>query len=276
MAQLEHSGVAIMSYRKLTAKQVAVIRRYCSRPPERRALTYAQVAARFGVSTSTISYVMTNRYYRNPGVAQYAFQRETQLLPTADIADAETLGQMLQLLTESDEALVSLTPAQLEQLGAQLAQKVDAYKYVEEKMEAEIARLDSRIKAFQKAKKSLVGAYDRLKDLLAHHMDTKGFPRLPGVDYVACLGHSTSVRLRREYPTAADAVSLPEFVRVSYAWDKKAISDALKAESPTAADVAELVSAPWVTFDVNKGKINADRKSGRKAGIPSASEGAAT
>lgn len=189
-------------------------------------------------------------------------------LPAIDLEGAdrpETLGQILKLLTESDSALVNLDAQQLEQLGTMLADKVDAYKYVQEKIEAEVARLDARIKEFQQAKKSVTKAYERLKELLAFHMKSKGFPRLPGMDYVARLGSSKSVKMRRDDVSSLDVLNYTGFVRVKYEWDKTAIKAALENKDPKAAEIAEIVESPWVTFDVNKGDVNESGRKSRKA-----------
>jgi len=173
---------------------------------------------------------------------------------TALIEQPQTLAQILETLQAADDALVAMTPEQMRELGATLAQKVDGYRTVLTKMEAEETRLRAEADAFLKPARALAKAQDRLKEAMAYHMQANSFTRIPGEKFRVDLKESKSV----EAPAACtekDQWDYPDFVRVKVEWNKSALKAALERDDPKAKEIAKIVTNYTPVFNVMKKEI---------------------
>lgn len=165
-----------------------------------------------------------------------------------------TLGVLLERLQEADDGLLNLNEDQAKALVADLAEKVDAYKYVDEKFESEIARLASRIADFQEHKKALESNRKRLRELMLFHMESKGFEKLPGNAYSVSKVMRRDIELTLGDPTPELYRKFPDLIKRSYAWNNSAVKAAIKA-NPDDIEIQSFgreIKTSFIKFSVRK------------------------
>jgi hypothetical protein len=166
-----------------------------------------------------------------------------------------TLAQILETLQAADDALIEMTTDQMAELGALLAQKVDGYRLVLTKMEAEEKRLREEAAAFLKPAQALAKAQDRLKGAMIYHMVKHNMTRIPGESWRVDLKETKAVETPQEKPTSDDQWNYPDFVRQKFEWDKVALKAALERDDPKAKEIARIVINMTPAFAVNKKEI---------------------
>ena len=147
-------------------------------------------------------------------------------------------------------ALLSIE--EMELLAGKLEDKVDGYEHYISKVEWEVERLESRIKAFSDTKRTLNNRVSNLKKLLAIHMQANSFKFLRGVDSKAVLTTSKKVKVSAK-ATADMFLDYGDFMTILYRWDKKKLGAALKKGNEIAARIAEIKKSYGCKFAVNKG-----------------------
>lgn len=161
-------------------------------------------------------------------------------------------GELLETLTLCDAGLVNLTLEENEELLKRTAIKVDNYKYLLEKLEAESERLKKRIDEFKFSRSAVDNKIESVKKLLLKHMEAQGFTKLPGEDFKVSVTESEFVEVKTD-ATYELFTEFPAFIKPSYAWDKPMLKEALKKkEFPKIEEVAELKKAKHARFSVNK------------------------
>lgn len=175
-----------------------------------------------------------------------------------NVEPPKTLAQILKTLEEADNALLDLSPDDMRQLGSMLAEKVDAYHTVLSKMAAEEKRLREEAESFLKPARALASAQERLKQSMSFVMMENKYLRIPGDKYRVELKESKSVSCPLD-PTKDDQWVYPDFVRVKFEWDKKALREALegddKEKKALAEKVAEVVTNVSPVFKPNRKEI---------------------
>jgi hypothetical protein len=162
-----------------------------------------------------------------------------------------TLQEILEAMINQEENWEATSNADKEQIREILGDKVDSYKHIISLCDAEEARLADEIKAFQKSKKTVENARDRIKDTLLYVMKSKNFTKLPGDKFTASIRSRTTSVINRT-ATEADYIGFDNLVKVAFAWD----SDAVKEVAKTDVEVAKLLdekTTEYVQFTVRKG-----------------------
>ena len=140
----------------------------------------------------------------------------------------------------------------IEELKANLETKVDAYKEVISRFEADEQRLTDQIKQLQRAKKAASNAKDRVKGLLVYLMRENEFDRLPGDNWTASRRIKETETITRS-PTSEDFVAYDGLIDIELKWNK----DRLKAEYDKYEDlenIFETKTTEYVVFTPKKGK----------------------
>lgn len=163
-----------------------------------------------------------------------------------------TLAQILDTLQAADDALISMTPEQMGELGALLAAKVDGYRLVLTKMEAEETRLRAEADAFLKPAKALAKAQERLKEAMAYHMLSHQMTRIPGESWRVDLKETKAVETPQASPTNDDQWNYSDYVRLKFEWNKIALKAGLEKGDPKAMEIAKFVTNHTPTFAVMK------------------------
>jgi hypothetical protein len=164
-----------------------------------------------------------------------------------------TLSYLLYLLQQSEQGLMEFDEDAQRALVEDLKDKVDSYKYIDSKFDAEIERLGNQIQDLIEAKRSMVRNKEKLRELMAWHMNEKGYDRLPGQEYQVTLVKKKDVVLK--LPEANAQVFMlygADFVKRTYAWDNTAIKKAIKAGDEKFQGFGEEVETSHVQFRVRK------------------------
>lgn len=164
----------------------------------------------------------------------------------------QTLAQILDTLQAADDALIEMNVEQMAELGALLAAKVDGYRLVLTKMEAEETRLRAEADAFLKPARVLAKAQERLKEAMAYHMTQHKMTRIPGEQWRVDLKESKAVECPQATPTNDDQWNYPDYVRLKFEWNKIALKAGLEKGDPKAMEVARFVTNHTPTFAVMK------------------------
>jgi len=165
-----------------------------------------------------------------------------------------SLQSLLTTLSANDAGLLEMTPEQQESIVLALSTKVDSLHYIDEKFESEVVRVSKRIEELQTAKRVLENNKKRLRELVVFHMKQNGFERLPGENYQVALIKRKSIEYSiDDKPSDEMIFDRPEFIRTSYAWNKDAISAAIKADPETYAIFGRLVEKEFLKFSIRRG-----------------------
>ncbi len=166
-----------------------------------------------------------------------------------------TLPGLLQTLERADQGLLDLSEEAQKQIVAELATKIDAYKYLDEKFDLEIERMAKQVRDLQAVKKTLTSNKERLRELMDFHMKENKFERLPGETYaVQRIVKKHDIELTVGPPTAEDVVAWPAFVKASYSWDAVALKNAIKADPthPVLSWFGEPKESSYIKFSVRR------------------------
>ncbi len=164
-----------------------------------------------------------------------------------------TLSDLLFAMQRGDEALAEMSDEQATELCLNLKDKVDSYKYVDDKFEAEINRIKADIQALSDAKKSLEGNQDRLRSLMAYHMKEKGYEKLPGKLW------QVSLRTKKEVDytlSEANATTYlihgPDLMERSYSWKKSEVKRKVLSDPEKFKDFGTIKEKSHIAFTVRK------------------------
>lgn len=128
------------------------------------------------------------------------------------------------------------------------ADKVDAIKYVDERLEAQEALLKRREEELAQMRRAVAANRQRLKERALEAMKQHGFEKLPGRQYRAQVQKAPpALVLVREVATVDDVLEFPGFVKTVYQWDKEAIKAEL-AKGPSAFPLAYTQCGEYVRF----------------------------
>lgn len=164
-----------------------------------------------------------------------------------------TLNELITQLQTLDD---DLHPNEFdpEELIGDIKDKVDAIKWQIDEWLAKAESIQLKwIDPLNDRRRALEGKAQRLKDYVAYCMARDGFEKLPGNAFGASLRKATSVETETA-PGPDEAMTMPAFckTKVTYAWDKTAIAEALK--SGRELPFAKLKSSSFVVFTAAKGK----------------------
>ncbi len=133
--------------------------------------------------------------------------------------------------------------------------KIDAYKYILDKLASQIWYLDQRLDEYSRAKKTVDNAQKRVKSRLLEALEANEFTKFTG--------HRWVVSVRKANPSIEisgtgiidDSLKErhPDLIKTSYVPDKTAIKKALQAGQKL--DWATLKETTYVSFSINKEEI---------------------
>lgn len=165
---------------------------------------------------------------------------------------ASSLGQLLQILEAADNGLVELDTDSAREILTRLNVKVDCYKYLLEKYEAEIKRVADRQKEYQDLRRVLENKRDSIKSMMAYFMASNNFTSVPGQEWVAKLRETESVKVLTD-ANQDTFIKYFQFHRVKYEWDKEKIKDYIRAGN--SFECAILETKPSVRFELKKQEV---------------------
>lgn len=167
-----------------------------------------------------------------------------------------SLGDLLTMMAEVDESLLTLTDQQMAELGRHFVKKVDNYYYFLERVEAEIERYAKRIAEFEAAKATLENKRKKVKEYALLHMRTNGIDRLTGENFELSVKvtpkNRTEFRAGFEKPNSDLFMQFSDYIVRKYTWDKSAVKRALRAGDPRLRDVATLADSVAIVPAVRK------------------------
>lgn len=168
-----------------------------------------------------------------------------------------TLTEILEKLSNLDNAGDEIVPEDAAQVTGDLADKVDAIRAVYDRLGSESERLRSVAAELTRAAQGVDRNAERLFSYVLFAMRAQGFEKLPGrIFRVQIQKAAPRLEIDRQ-PSAGDFLSLGENVvnrTVSYAWRTDAIKKQI-AEGGT-FEHGRLKQGEYLRFYVNKGAQN--------------------
>lgn len=168
-----------------------------------------------------------------------------------EIVKPKTFGELISILQQADNAMIEVTPEEMEDVGNQLAEKVDSLDFILSRMEAEEKRLDDYIEQFTASKKAIANKRKSLMDYIKFVMEKNGFEKISGKMITISMRSSKSTEIELE-PTAALYATFPKLIKREYAWIKSEVKKELEADNKTVAGFAKIVENKSVNFKVKK------------------------
>lgn len=142
----------------------------------------------------------------------------------------QTLQEILALFQQLDDGIIDLSKAEIDDLKSSLNLKVDGYKDIISRLEAESDRLKKESDKIMAAKKYTDKALDRVKSLLLWNMKQNETTKLQGDAWTASMRMSKSLKPLRE-PTQDDYIELPsDVVKLKLSWSLTEAKNKLKPE----------------------------------------------
>jgi hypothetical protein len=183
-----------------------------------------------------------------------------------EIVKPKTFGELISILQQADNAMIEVTPEEMEDVGNQLAEKVDSLDFILSRMEAEEKRLDDYIEQFSASKKAIANKRKSLKDYIKFVMEKNGFEvyefewwhfdyqdwqKISGKMITISMRSSKSTEIELE-PTAALYATFPKLIKREYAWIKSEVKKELEAGNKAVAGFAKITENKSVNFKVKK------------------------
>ena len=164
-----------------------------------------------------------------------------------------SLDQLLSKLTAADEGMLDISlDDQLDLLESGRI-KVDNYKYLVDKLEAQADLFKKWSKEFSDMEKSVRNNRKRLLDHMTYVMQRNGFEQFTGNRYQVRLQKSKpSVEVKAQ-ASAVYKIHFPEMIKTEHSWDKSKLFEALKSGDEKVKNVAELKESVHPRFTINKG-----------------------
>ena len=180
--------------------------------------------------------------------------RAMQAIASAGEPKKKTLGDILSSLQQADDGLLSFTEEQQRSVVEDLKDKVDSYKYIDDKFDAEITRLDEQMKMIAEVKKSLQNNKAKLRELMAFHMVQNNFEKLPGQMFQVSLVRRNDVDLTiTNEPNEELLLEYgPQFINKTYSWNTTSLKRAVKADPEAYAKFGTFKEKSHVQFTVRK------------------------
>jgi hypothetical protein len=172
---------------------------------------------------------------------------------TAQVQDeSEPLFILLQRLNAVDQSFQDIGLDDEIDLLNKGKIKIDAYKFILDKLAAQLWYLDQRLDEYQKAKKTVNNAQSRVKSRLLEALEANEFTKFTGNQWIVSVRKaSPSVEISG---TGEIDVSLkikhPDLIKTTYTPDKTAIKKALQAGEELGW--ASLKEANYIAFTINK------------------------
>jgi len=139
--------------------------------------------------------------------------------------EKKTLSEILREMEHMDAGVLELDLAEMEALGENLKDKVDAYKAVIDYIDDRAKGLDERIKKMGENLKALKNQRQSILDRMAFVMSAHGMDKIQGQFFVASVRKSRAVLIDDEYDPQSYALEFPELVqsKTVYSWMKEPI-----------------------------------------------------
>jgi hypothetical protein len=165
----------------------------------------------------------------------------------------ESLHSLLLQLQACDDAMLEIDLGKQIDLMDGAKVKVDSYKYILDKLEAQESYLAAREKEYATAKKTIQSNIKSIREHLVFAMVANGFEKFTGNQYAVTMQKSKgAVHLKQGDPDIYKAMQYSDFVRTDYSWDKSAIQKALSEGNAQVSEVAELRVNTFPKFSVLK------------------------
>ena len=166
------------------------------------------------------------------------------------------LFDLLAQMEDVVEGLLQMTVDELDDLKEATKEKVDGYKTILDTYDVYISRYKKEIDDLASIKKSLETKQKNLREWIALQMDQFKYERLPGEKYKVSLRKTKSYQLKQEHAECGPVhyAQYQDFIKRTYAWEKKKILDDIKANGDKSAFIkwVDPVTKPSVTFTLNK------------------------
>lgn len=168
--------------------------------------------------------------------------------------DDKSLNKLLMALTEVDNSIADVDYEVQADLFDKGKIKVDSYKYLIDKLDAQAEYFERREKEYYEAKKHCQNASRRLKDQLTFALQNNGWEKFTGHEYVVALRKSKPSVVLKAEATPKLRLKYPELIETEYKWKKTAVGDLLRTQPDhDIAELASLKESVHVRFSLNKG-----------------------
>lgn len=129
--------------------------------------------------------------------------------------------------------------------------KIDAYKFILDKLSAQLWYLDQRLEEYAKARKTIDNAQKQIKSRLLSALEANEFTKFTGHQWAVSVRKSNSVEISGTGQIDhALKEKHPDLIKTTYTADKTAIKKAL--QSGEDLGWAKLKETNYVTFTINK------------------------
>jgi hypothetical protein len=149
---------------------------------------------------------------------------------------SNTLAELLRLLSDSDESLVTIDP---EKVVGDLRAKVDAIAVVLDRLKFVESWAKAQAKPYVDQARSCANNWSRLREYVAFAMKAEGFQELPGERYRVHLRvNPPALEMIKAEADALDYEKYSAYCKLErrYVWDTAAIKAALMAKAEAQLD----------------------------------------
>lgn len=167
--------------------------------------------------------------------------------------ESPTLNQLLIALSNADEELSEFDPNQQLDLMEAGKVKVDNYKYILDKLEAQEFYLSAREKEFTAARKAIQSHIRKLKDNLLFALQNNGFEKFTGHQFIVSKRRAAPAVeiIAGGDPTALHMMKFSDYIRIKYEWNKEAIRLNI-GKDPLVDELATMRETYYTRFSPNK------------------------
>jgi hypothetical protein len=161
---------------------------------------------------------------------------------------SKTFWELLDALKSADDVMMD-EELDLKDMLFLTAEKVDAIRYVDERLEAQEMLLKRREEEIRGMRQAVSLNRERLRKRTLEAMVQHGFEKLPGKEWrIQRMKAPPSLAFHEDRPaTDMDYLTYPDFVKKTYEWNKEAIKTEL-ARGPSPFPLAYLKPGEYVRF----------------------------
>lgn len=163
-----------------------------------------------------------------------------------------TLNELLALLTEADNAFLTLSLDEHADLIEAGRVKVDNYKYLIDKMKSQEELLDKWMEEYAAAKRTVFNNRRRLTEHLLYVLRSHGFDKFTGNRFVVKIQKSKPAVQMTVEPNDLLKLRYPDIIRTKYEWDKVKVYELLKSGDEKLCELGTLKESIYPSFSIIK------------------------
>lgn len=163
-----------------------------------------------------------------------------------------TLESLLSRLTAIDDELIDLDLDEQVELMEQGKVKVDNYKYIVDRMDAQADLYKKWAEEHSKAEKALRIKRKQLLNHLLFSLQKNGFQKFTGNKYQVTIRKARPAVELKVGASALLKIRHPELIKTAYSWDKTEIGKRLKEGDESLAEIAALKETHFAHFSIAK------------------------